>query len=122
MISRNRLELLCRYLHFANNADDRMEKSDKAWKIHPFFNALRQTVLKIQPDQYKRIDEISVAYKECNPGPKQQLVGGLLPALSLSLLHGRHDENCRMNAAASVCGQGYRKLSLVLQKDDVIHF
>ena len=69
-MSRNRFEFLCRYFHFVDNTDDCIDKSDKAWKIRPFLNALRRNFLKTQPDQHQCIDEISIAYKG-KKGPRQ---------------------------------------------------
>ena len=69
-MSRTRFETLCRYLHFVDNTDDDLDKSDKAWKIRPFMEALRQNCLKIRPNQNQCIDEISISYRG-KKGPRQ---------------------------------------------------
>lgn len=69
-MSRSRFETLCRYLHFVDNTDDHLDKSDKGWKIRPFMEALRQNFLKIKPNQNQCIDEISISYRG-KKGPRQ---------------------------------------------------
>lgn len=70
VMSRNRFQQLCRYLHFVDNTDDSVDKSDKTWKVKPFLDILRENFLKVTPEEYQAVDEISIAYKG-QKGPRQ---------------------------------------------------
>lgn len=70
VMSRNRFQLLCRYLHFENNCDPNVDKSDKSWKLKPFLQILRENFLKVEPEEHQAVDEISIPYKG-QKGPRQ---------------------------------------------------
>lgn len=70
VMSRNRFQQLCRYLHFVDNTDESIDRNDKAWKIRPFLDILRENFLKVTPEEYQAVDEISIAYKG-QKGPRQ---------------------------------------------------
>ena len=64
VMSRTRLKKLMCNIHFVNNLSVSEEgKSDKIWKIRPWLSTLRETFLKVSPEEYHSVDEIMVAFK-----------------------------------------------------------
>ena len=70
VMSRNRFQVLLRYIHFVDNEDPQVDKTTKVWKIQPVLEHLRQNFLKLHPEQHQAIDEMSIAYKG-KRGPRQ---------------------------------------------------
>ena len=56
VMSRNRFEILSRYLHFVDN-DSVQDVSDKLFKIRPILTAVRNECLKVEPEEYHSVDE-----------------------------------------------------------------
>ena len=65
VMSRNRLELILRYLHFANNetVDEKVKETNKAWKIAPWLVLLRAQCLLTEPQENNAIDEMLIPFK-----------------------------------------------------------
>ena len=70
VMSRNRFQQLLRYIHFVDNEDPGVDKTQRLWKIQAFLEHLRQNCLKLYPEQHQAIDEMSIAYKG-KRGPRQ---------------------------------------------------
>ena len=66
IMSRNRFELIKKFLHFADNnnaPDPRDPNRDKLYKIRELFEQLRQNCLKVKPEEKNSIDEQIVPFK-----------------------------------------------------------
>lgn len=55
-MSRNRFEVLSKYLHFVDN-DSQHDNNDKLFKIKPILIAVRNECIKIEPEEHHSIDE-----------------------------------------------------------------
>lgn len=62
-ISRNRFELLCRYVHFVDNSSEIIDKSDKVWKLRPWLDSFKMNCQSIDPEEHQSVDEVSIPYK-----------------------------------------------------------
>jgi len=56
VMSRNRFEVLTRYLHFVDNDSDH-DNNDKLFKIRPMLVGVRNECVKIEPEEHHSIDE-----------------------------------------------------------------
>ena len=66
VMSRDRFELIKRYIHFNDNNKDKRkqdENRDRLFKIRPLFEALRQNCLSQQPEEYNSINEQIISFK-----------------------------------------------------------
>ncbi|XP_047132711.1 piggyBac transposable element-derived protein 3-like isoform X1 [Hydra vulgaris] len=65
VLSRNRFLSILRYLHFVDNlkVTDEVKKNDRAWKLRPWLEKLRENFLKVSPEENQSVDEIMVAFK-----------------------------------------------------------
>ncbi len=66
VMSRDRFELIKRYLHFADNNDApnrNDENRDKLFKMRTLFEKLRQNCLKIKPEEKNSVDEQIIPFK-----------------------------------------------------------
>ena len=63
IMSRNRFEKLVSVLHFQDNDASEDIKRDKAWKVRPWLDALREQCLQTPPEECHAIDEMMVAFK-----------------------------------------------------------
>ena len=66
VISRDRFELLKKYLHFADNSqapEPQDPNRDKLYKIRPLFEMLRVNCLKITPEEHNSVDEQIIPFK-----------------------------------------------------------
>lgn len=76
VMSRNRFEILQRYLHFVDNesATEDMKKN-KLWKLQPFIEMFRQQCLLVIPEQHQCVDEQMISYKGKFSGIRQYIRG-----------------------------------------------
>lgn len=70
VMSRNRFQVLMRHIHFIDNTDENVDKTNRLWKILPFLNPLRENFLNVTPEEHHAVDEMSIAYKGTR-GPRQ---------------------------------------------------
>ena len=65
IMSRNRFEMILRFLHFANNetTDSGTKEHDKAWKISPWLERLRSQCILIEAQENNAIDEMMIPFK-----------------------------------------------------------
>ncbi|XP_065665259.1 piggyBac transposable element-derived protein 3-like [Hydra vulgaris] len=65
ILSRNRFLSILRYLHFVDNLNvtDEVKKNDRAWKLRPWLEKLRENFLKVSPEENQSVDEIMVPFK-----------------------------------------------------------
>ena len=65
VMSRNKFETLLRHLHFVNNlgVTDETKKSTKLWKLKSWLSSLRENFLKVSPEEFQSVDEISSLQK-----------------------------------------------------------
>jgi hypothetical protein len=67
VMSRDRFELMCKYLHFNDNNDVVKEREsaryDSYFKIRPVLDALRTCCLKVEPEEHMSIDEQMIPFK-----------------------------------------------------------
>ena len=66
-MSRDRFELIKRYIHFDDNSKDKRkqdEKRDRLFKIRPLFEVLKKNCLSQEPEEYNSIDEQITTFKD----------------------------------------------------------
>ncbi len=66
VMSRDRFELIKKFLHFADNNDAPDPKDpgkDKLFKVRNLFQRLRQNCLKVPPEEKNSIDEKMIPFK-----------------------------------------------------------
>jgi hypothetical protein len=61
VMTRQRFELLMRYLHLVDN--EIADKTTKDWKLKPFLSALKGNCLRVVQEQHEAVDEMSIPYK-----------------------------------------------------------
>ena len=67
IMSRGRVELIKRYIHFDDNSKDKRkqdEKRDRLFKIRPLFEVLKKNCLSQEPEEYNSIDEQIITFKD----------------------------------------------------------
>lgn len=76
VMSRNRLQLLLRSIHFVDNESPSEDvKTDKLWKIRPFLEKFRAQCLLVIPEEKQSIDDMMVPFKGRFSHIKQYLRG-----------------------------------------------
>ena len=55
VMPKNRFQDLLNNLHFVNNLE--IEKGNKLEKVRPIINAVREEYIKVEPEEYRNIDE-----------------------------------------------------------------
>ena len=66
IMSRDRFELIKRFLHFEDNSnapDPKDPNKDKLFKVRKLFEMLRQNCLKVKPEEHNSVDEQMIPFK-----------------------------------------------------------
>lgn len=66
IMSRDRFELIKKFLHFEDNAnapDPQDSNKDKLLKLRKMFEMLRQNCLKVKPEEHNSVDEQMIPFK-----------------------------------------------------------
>ncbi|XP_065060246.1 piggyBac transposable element-derived protein 3-like [Rhopilema esculentum] len=83
IMSRDRFELIKRFLHFEDNSnapDPKDPNKDKLFKVRKLFEMLRQNCLKVKPEEHNSVDEQIIPFKGtisvCRYLPKKPMKWG----------------------------------------------